>query len=121
MVFDWTEEQLMLRDMIRKFTKNEVAPRDKWMDENGYDWDLHQKMVDAGIYTILIPEEYDGAGFDFVTAIMTIHEVAKGSASAALNLDCFWLVSIFSCATAHRSRRQSTFPWRRRASASASP
>ena len=39
MLFDWTEEQLMLRDTIRKFTKNEVAPRDKWMDENGYDWD----------------------------------------------------------------------------------
>ena len=92
MLFDWTEEQLMLRDTIRKFTKNEVAPRDKWMDENGYDWDLHQKMVDAGIYAIPIPAEYGGAGFDFLTGIMVIHEVAKGSASAALNLDCFWLV-----------------------------
>lgn len=92
MLFDWTEEQLMLRDTIRKFTKNEVAPRDKWMDENGYDWDLHQKMVDAGIYAIPIPTEYGGAGFDFLTGIMVIHEVAKGSASAALNLDCFWLV-----------------------------
>ena len=92
MVFDWTEEQLMLRDMIRKFTKNEVAPRDKWMDENGYDWDLHKKMVDAEIYTIPIPAEYGGGGFDFLTGIMVIHEVAKGSASAALNLDCFCLV-----------------------------
>lgn len=92
MLFDWTEEQLMLRDTIRRFTKNEVAPRDKWMDENGYDWDLHQKMVDAGIYAIPIPAEYGGAGFDFLTGIMVIHEVAKGSASAALNLDCFWLV-----------------------------
>ena len=92
MLFDWTEEQLMLRDTIRKFTKNEVAPRDKWMDENGYDWDLHQKMADAGIYAIPIPAEYGGAGFDFLTGIMVIHEVAKGSASAALNLDCFWLV-----------------------------
>ena len=92
MLFDWTEEQLMLRDTISKFTKNEVAPRDKWMDENGYDWDLHQKMVDAGIYAIPIPAEYGGAGFDFLTGIMVIHEVAKGSASAALNLDCFWLV-----------------------------
>ena len=92
MVFDWTEEQLMLRDMIRKFTKNEVAPRDKWMDENGYDWDLHKKMVDAEIYSIPIPAEYGGGGFDFLTGIMVIHEVAKGSASAALNLDCFWLV-----------------------------
>ena len=92
MLFDWTEEQMMLRDTIRRFTKNEVAPRDKWMDENGYDWDLHQKMVDAGIYAIPIPAEYGGAGFDFLTGIMVIHEVAKGSASAALNLDCFWLV-----------------------------
>ena len=92
MLFDWTEEQLMLRNMIRKFTKNEVAPRDKWMDENGYDWDLHQKMVDAEIYSIPIPTEYGGGGFDFLTGIMVIHEVAKGSASAALNLDCFWLV-----------------------------
>ena len=92
MLFDWTEEQLMLRETIRKFTKNEVAPRDKWMDENGYDWDLHQKMVDAEIYAIPIPVEYGGAVFDFVTSTMVIHEVAKGSASAALNLDCFWLV-----------------------------
>lgn len=92
MSFDWTEEQRMLRDMVRKFTKNEVAPRDKWMDEHGYDWDLHRKMTDAGLYDIPIPEAYGGAGFDFTTAIMVIHEVAKGSASAALNLDCFWLV-----------------------------
>lgn len=89
MVFDWTEEQLMLRDMLRRFTKNEVAPRDKWMDENGFDRELHQKMVDAGIYDITIPEEYGGAGFDFVTGTMAIHELAKGSASAALILDCF--------------------------------
>ena len=46
-------------------------------------------MVDAGIYDITIPEEYGGAGFDFVTGTMAIHELAKGSASAALILDCF--------------------------------
>lgn len=89
MLFDWTEEQLMLRDMLRKFTKNEVAPRDKWMDENGFDWDLHRKMVDTGIYDITVPEAYGGAGFDFVTGTMAIHELAKGSASTALILDCF--------------------------------
>ena len=49
-------------------------------------------MVDAEIYSIPIPAEYGGGGFDFLTGIMVIHEVAKGSASAALNLDCFWLV-----------------------------
>ena len=33
-MFKFTEEQIMIRDMVREFTKNEVEPRDKWMDEN---------------------------------------------------------------------------------------
>ena len=38
MLIQFTEEQKMLRDMAREFTKNEIAPRDKWMDENGFYW-----------------------------------------------------------------------------------
>ena len=42
MTFNFTEEQIMIRDMVREFTKKEVEPRDKWMDENGFDYDLHK-------------------------------------------------------------------------------
>ena len=48
MLINLTEEQKMIRDMAREFTKNEIEPRDKWMDENGFDFDLYKKVVDAG-------------------------------------------------------------------------
>ena len=37
MTFNFTEEQIMIRDRLSEFTKKEVEPPDKWMDENGFD------------------------------------------------------------------------------------
>ena len=48
-MFKFTEEQLMIRDMVKEFTANEVEPRDRDMDENGFDFDLIPKLVDAGL------------------------------------------------------------------------
>ena len=45
MLIQLTEEQKMLRDMAREFTKNEIEPRDRWMDDNGFDWDLYRKIA----------------------------------------------------------------------------
>ena len=92
-MFKVTEEQLMIRDMVREFTKNEVEPRDKWMDENGFDYELHQKLCQAGLMGIHLDEKYGGGGGDAVTSIIVIHEIAKGSASAALFLDANWLAA----------------------------
>ena len=92
-MFKFTEEQLMIRDMVREFTKNEVEPRDKWMDENGFDYELHQKLCQAGLMGIHLDEKYGGGGGDAVTSIIVIHEIAKGSASAALFLDANWLAA----------------------------
>lgn len=64
MSFKFTEEQIMIRDMVREFTKNEVEPRDKWMDENGFDHDLHKKLAESGLMGIHIPEQYGGGGSD---------------------------------------------------------
>lgn len=110
MQFPFNEEQLMLRDMIREFTANEIAPRDKWMDDSGFDYELHQKMADTGIFTIPIPREYGGAGCDFVTATMAIHEVAKGSASMALNLDSIWLGYDLIMAFGSEAQKQRLLP-----------
>ena len=91
MTFNFTEEQVMIRDMVREFTKKEVEPRDKWMDENGFDYDLHKKLTQAGLMGIHLDEKYGGGGGDAVTSIIVIHELAKGSASVALFLDANWL------------------------------
>ena len=93
MTFEFTEEQVMIRDMVREFTKKEVEPRDKWMDENGFDYELHQKLTQAGLMGIHLAEKYGGGGGDAVTSIIVIHEIAKGSASEALFLDANWLAA----------------------------
>ena len=92
-MFKFTEEQLMIRDIVRVFTANEIEPRDRAMDENGFDWDLIPKLTEAGLMAIHMPEEYGGGGGDTITSEIVINEIAKGSASIALFLDAHWLAA----------------------------
>lgn len=92
-MFQFNEEQRMIRDMVRDFTKKEIEPRDKWMDENGFDYELFKKLTQAGLMGIHLDEKYGGGGGDAVTSIIVIHEIAKGSASVALALDAHWLAT----------------------------
>ncbi|HIS66261.1 MAG TPA: acyl-CoA dehydrogenase family protein [Candidatus Scatomorpha merdipullorum] len=86
-----TEEQKMLRDMVREFTKKEIEPRDKWMDENGFDWDLYHKIAAAGFMGANIPEEFGGGGGGIMDTTIIAHEMAKGSASIATFMGAHWL------------------------------
>lgn len=101
---NFTEEQVMIREMVREFTKKEVEPRDAWMDVSGFDHDLHKKMSAAGLMGIHLPEEYGGGGGDAVTSAIVIHEIAKGSASEALFLDAHWLAA--DCVLYHGTEEQ---------------
>lgn len=86
MLFDLTEEQLLLRDTVRRFTQREIEPRDRWMDEHGFDHELFKKMHEAGFYALSIPAEYGGAGLDYVSKVIVLFETARGSASVAFTL-----------------------------------
>ncbi len=48
MLIKFSEEQTMIRDMVREFTKKEVEPRDKWTDENGFDFNLYNRLCSTG-------------------------------------------------------------------------
>lgn len=63
------------------------------MDENGFDFDLYKKVVDAGFMGINIPEEYGGGGGSAVDTTIIVHEFAKGSASEATFLDAHWMAA----------------------------
>ena len=97
-MYKFTEEQIMIRDMVREFTKNEVAPYDKAMDETfSFNMEIYQqiysKLVETGLMGIHIPEQYGGGGGDAITSQIVVNELAKGSASIALYLDANWLAS----------------------------
>ena len=97
-MYKFTEEQIMIRDMVREFTKNEVAPYDKAMDETfSFNMEVYQqiysKLIETGLMGIHIPEQYGGGGGDAITSQIVVNELAKGSASIALYLDANWLAS----------------------------
>ena len=84
MLIRYTEKQLLVRDAVRKFTQTELAPRDRKMDNEGFDREIFQKMAELGYFAHNLPEEYGGANADHLTTSMIIEEIAKGCGAAAL-------------------------------------
>ena len=67
MLIQFNEEQKMVRDMVREFTKKEVEPRDYYMDQNdAFDRELYAKFNELGLSGVLVPEEYGGMGLSRV-------------------------------------------------------
>lgn len=87
MPFQLTEEQIMLRDMVRKLAQNEIAPRAVEIDRtHEHPSDNLKKMGELGLMGVPIPEEYGGAGCDFLSYIITIEEISKACASTGVIL-----------------------------------
>ncbi len=87
MNFNYTEEQLMLKDSVRKFSEKEIAPLVKQMEtEKRTPRDLIKKIKDLGWCAIQYPEEYSGTGNSYVEyAIMQI-EMARVYCSTACTI-----------------------------------
>ena len=85
MEFRFTEDHEMIRDMVRKFTDKEVKPIAERMDkEKKLDPALLKKMGEAGLFGLIVPEEYDGAGADKVGYCIATEELSRGDASVAV-------------------------------------
>ncbi|RXT09108.1 acyl-CoA dehydrogenase [Ammoniphilus sp. CFH 90114] len=83
----FTDEQEMMRKMVRDFAQNEIAPIVQHMEETDeYPLALVRKMGEYGLMGIPIPEEYGGAGMDFTSYILAIHEISKISATVGVIL-----------------------------------
>jgi alkylation response protein AidB-like acyl-CoA dehydrogenase len=80
-----TDEQRMVRDRARDFSRAELAPNAARWDEEGYvpDATLAQ-MGELGLMGMLVPEEWGGTGADYLAYALAIEEVAAGCASAAV-------------------------------------
>jgi alkylation response protein AidB-like acyl-CoA dehydrogenase len=87
MNFDYTEEQRMIRDMVRDFAENEVRPKLHSIEYEGkFPRDLVKKMAELGLLGLNVPEEYGGAGADNVAYSMAIEEISRVSASLAITM-----------------------------------
>ncbi len=74
--FRLTEEHLAVEKMVREFAAREIAPRIKELDERGEtDPAILRKMGELGLLGICIPEEYGGAGFDYIALGLACEEL----------------------------------------------
>ncbi|MBM7840617.1 alkylation response protein AidB-like acyl-CoA dehydrogenase [Alkalihalobacillus xiaoxiensis] len=81
----FNEEQLMMKKMVQEFAREQITPVIERMEEEEYfPRDVLKKMGDLGLLGVPIPEKYGGAGMDFVSYIIAVHEISKVSASIGL-------------------------------------
>ncbi|MDQ3949624.1 MAG: acyl-CoA dehydrogenase [Gemmatimonadota bacterium] len=83
----FTEQHLAVRDMVREFARDEVAPvAAKYDAEARFPWENIRRMGDLGLLGIPWTEELGGAGLDTISYVIAIHELAKVDASHGLTV-----------------------------------
>jgi len=75
----FTDEQLMMRNMVRDFAKEEITPFIENMENGEFPTAILKKMGELGLMGITAPEKYGGSEMDFTSYITAIHELSKAS------------------------------------------
>ncbi|WP_077298069.1 acyl-CoA dehydrogenase [Virgibacillus pantothenticus] len=87
MNFELTDEQEMLRKMVREFAENEVAPSAAERDENErFDRGIFDQMAELGLTGIPWPEEYGGIGSNYMSYVIAVEELSRVCASTGVTL-----------------------------------
>jgi butyryl-CoA dehydrogenase len=83
----FTEQHLAVREMVRAFARDEVAPVAKRLDDSQeFPWENVRKMGELGLLGIPWPEELGGAGLDIISFIIAIEELARVDASHSITI-----------------------------------
>jgi acyl-CoA dehydrogenase len=82
----FSEEQEMMRKMVRDFAENEIAPFVERMEQGEFPREILRKMGELGLMGIPVPEKYGGAEMDFVSYIIAINEISRVSATVGVIL-----------------------------------
>ncbi len=86
MNFDLTPDQTALRERIREFAQDEIAPRAEQLDRDGvFPTDLFRKLGDLGVMSIPFSEDLGGMGLGVFEATLAIEEIARADQSLAVS------------------------------------
>jgi butyryl-CoA dehydrogenase len=83
----FTDHHLAVREMVRSFARDEVAPVAARLDESQeFPWENVKKMAALGLFGIPWPEELGGAGLDTISFMIAIEELARVDASHSITI-----------------------------------
>src|SRR5436309_4351357 len=84
--FDLGETADAIRDTVRAFSSNEIAPRAAEIDRsNQFPRDLWPKIGALGLHGITVEEEFGGAGLGYLEHCIAVEEISRASASVGLS------------------------------------
>ncbi|KAJ8013637.1 hypothetical protein DPEC_G00031880 [Dallia pectoralis] len=84
----YTEEEGLMRDAVKRFAQDRIAPLVSKMDENSHmDKEVIDSLFEQGLMGIEIDPEFGGTGSSFFSSILVIEELAKVDASVAVLVD----------------------------------
>ena len=88
MKFELSEEQSLIRETVRDFAEAEIAPSAGERDEEErFDRELmFDGLAELGLTGIIFPEEYDGAGADYISYAIAVEELSRVCASTGVTL-----------------------------------
>ncbi len=89
MDFELSEELQMLRDTVRDFVDEKIAPfADEWEKNHHFPYEEAIKpMADLGFFGTVIPEEYGGSGMGWLAAIILTEEIARGCSALRVQIN----------------------------------
>lgn len=80
-----TDEEKMIRDMVRAIVADHIAPNAVETDEEEkFPWIQIEKLKEVGLMGIMVPEEYGGINASKLSYVLVIEEIAKWCAATAL-------------------------------------
>jgi hypothetical protein len=87
MDFELNEEQIAIRDMVRDFARNEIAPYAReWDEADRFPREVFTKLGELGMLGILMPEELGGAGLGYVEYVTILDEIGAVDGGVGLGV-----------------------------------
>ncbi|MEC9291884.1 MAG: acyl-CoA dehydrogenase family protein [Pseudomonadota bacterium] len=84
MNFGLSEDHIILRDAIRKFAEDEIAPHAMELDaKEEFSVEITQKMGEMGLFGMYVPAEYGGQGMDMLSYVIAMEELSRVDGSHA--------------------------------------
>jgi alkylation response protein AidB-like acyl-CoA dehydrogenase len=85
--FDLTPEQKEIQALTRDFVAAEIEPHAAgWDREHHFPADVFVKLAELGLMGVCVPEEYGGAGADFVAYVLVLEELSRGDAGVGVTV-----------------------------------
>jgi alkylation response protein AidB-like acyl-CoA dehydrogenase len=87
MDFALTEEQREIQALAREVAREEIEPHAaEWDREHRFPRDLYVRLAELGLMGVCIPEEYGGAGADFVSYVLVLEELSRADAGVGVTV-----------------------------------